>query len=145
MPVVTFYNQHRSFDVEEGANLREFMRKVHVSPYWGLSLFTNCRGHNFCGTCAVEVVEGKGASPRGQEEEGTLRGNLAVAKVVEKNLRLSCQTSIVGDMVVKTHPRRMIDRETTRERFGLLGLATFFLLIFGGVFLFLFLDMIKLF
>ena len=54
MPVVTFYNEHRSHEVEAGTNLREFMRKVHVTPYKGIALFTNCRGHNFCGTCAVD-------------------------------------------------------------------------------------------
>jgi ferredoxin len=119
------------------------MLKVNVTPYKGISMLTNCRGHNFCGTCAVEIVEGKGASPRGQDEEATLRGNLAVAKVVDKNIRLSCQTSVVGDMVVKTHPVRRIDREQTRERLVLLGLVSFFSLVFAGMFVFLLLDMIK--
>lgn len=85
------------------------MLRVNVSPYKGLDMLTNCRGHNFCGTCAVEIVDGKGASPRGQDEEATLVGNLAIARVVDKNLRLACQTTITGDMVVKTHPVRLID------------------------------------
>jgi ferredoxin len=143
MPVVTFHHEHRSFDVEPGTNLRELMLKVNVTPYEGLDMLTNCRGHNFCGTCAVEIVDGKGASPRGQDEEATLTGNLAIAKVVEKNVRLSCQTSIVGDMTVKTHPVRHIDKQKTKERFVLLGIATFFFLAFAGMFIFLLLDMIK--
>lgn len=143
MPVVTFHHEHRSFDVEAGTNLREFMRKVNVTPYKGLSMLTNCRGHNFCGTCAVEIIDGKGASPRGQDEESTLGGNFAIARVVEKNLRLACQTSVTGDMVVKTHPSRLIDKTRTKERVVLLGITSFFLLVFAGMFVFLLLDMIK--
>jgi ferredoxin len=143
MPVVTFYNQHRSHEVSTGTNLREFMQRIHISPYQGLTGLTNCRGHNFCGTCAVEIVDGKGASPRGQDEEATLTGNLAVAKVVDKNLRLACQTKITGDMVVKTDPVRQIDTVRTKQRFVLIGISSFFLLVFAGMFVFLFLDMIR--
>jgi len=143
MPVVTFYNEHRSFDVEPGANLRLLMKANGVSPYTGLDLLLNCRGHNFCGTCAVEVVDGKGASARTREEEGTLAGNLAIAHVVEKNIRLACQTTVAGDMTVKTHPVRRVDREETRRRFGLLGIAAVFLVAFLGTFGILFFDMIK--
>ena len=143
MSVVTFHNEHRSFEVEPGSNLRAMMLKLGVTPYQGHTVLTNCRGHNFCGTCAVEIVDGKGAAPRGQDEEATLTGNLLFAKVVEKNLRLSCQTKITGDMVVKTHPVRPIDKVKTKERFVLLGITSFFLLVFAGMFVYLLLDMIK--
>jgi ferredoxin len=143
MPVVTFHHEHRSFEADPGTNLREFMRNVNVTPYKGLDMLTNCRGHNFCGTCAVEIPDGKGASPRSQDEEFTLGGSLAIAKVVDKNLRLACQTRIVGDMVVKTHPLRQIDKEKTKERMALLAISAFFLLVFAGMFVFLLLDMIK--
>lgn len=143
MPVVAFYNEHRAIEVEPGINLREFMLRVHVTPYSGLDNLTNCRGHNFCGTCAVEVVDGKGVSPRGQDEEATLIGSLAVARFVEKNFRLACQTTIVSDVVVKTHPLRPIDKQKTKERFALIGIASFFGLVLGGMFVFLLLDMIK--
>jgi ferredoxin len=143
MPVVTFYNEHRSYDAEAGSNLRLLMRKIGVSPYRGLDALLNCRGHNFCGTCAVEIVEGKGASPKTREEEGTLGGNLAVARVVEKNLRLACQTSVTGDMVVKTHPARPVDAQETKQRMALLGIAAVFTLVLIGMFGILFLDMIK--
>lgn len=145
MPVVTFYNQHRSFEIEAGTNLREFMLKVNVSPYSGLDMVTNCRGNNFCGTCAVEIVDGKGGSPRGQDEEATLVGNLAIAQVVDKNLRLACQTNIVADMVVKTHPARVVDKVKTKERLTLVGIASVFGLIFTAMSVVLFLDMINLF
>jgi uncharacterized 2Fe-2S/4Fe-4S cluster protein (DUF4445 family) len=91
----------------------------------------------------VELVDGKGASPRGQDEEATLIGNLAIARHVEKNFRLACQTTIVGDMVVRTAPDRPVDKQKTRERFALAGIAASFALVFGAMFVFLFLDMIK--
>ena len=143
MPVVTFYNEFRAHELESGTNLREAMLNVGVTPYKGLDMLTNCRGHNFCGTCAVEVVEGKGASPRGQEEEATLVGNLAIARKAEKNFRLACQTRIVGDMTVRTHPVRELDRTVTKQRLGLLGVVSFFALTFLGVLLYMLLDMIK--
>jgi len=114
-----------------------------VSPYRGLAGLLNCRGHNFCGTCAVEIIDGKGASARTREEEGTLGGNLAIARTVEKNLRLACQTSVTGDMVVRTHPVRPIDAGETRQRIALLGIVTVFALAFLGIFGVLFFDMIK--
>lgn len=143
MPVVTFYNEHRSIEVEPGANLREFMLRVNVTPYSGLDTLTNCRGHNFCGTCAVEIVDGKGASPRGQNEEATLVGNLAIARAVERNFRLACQSTITGDMTVKTHPVRQIDKQATKQRFALIGIASVFALVLAGMFVFMLLDMIK--
>jgi ferredoxin len=143
MPVVTFYNEHRSFDAEAGSNLRLLMKKIGVSPYSGLEALLNCRGNNFCGTCAVEIVDGKGASPRSREEEGTLGGSLAVARVVEKNVRLACQTSVTGDMVVKTHPVRPVDVQETKQRMAVLGIAAVFTLALLGMFGVLFFDMIK--
>ena len=145
MSVVTFHNEFRSHEVEAGTNLREAMLRLGVTPYHGLSMLTNCRGNNFCGTCAVEVIDGKGASPRSQDEEATLVGNLAVAKVVDRNIRLSCQTTVIGDMVVKTHPIRPVDWLRTKERIGLLGIVLFFLITSVGMFAYLFLDMIKMF
>ncbi len=143
MPVVTFYNEHRSLEVEAGTNLRRFMLDVHVTPYHGLDMLLNCRGHNFCGTCAVEIVDGKGVSPRGQDEEATLVGNLTVARAVDKNVRLACQSTIVGDVIVKTFPVRPIDKEKTQQRLMLVGIASFFGLVLAAMFVFLLLDMIK--
>jgi len=143
MPVVTFYNEHRSIEAAAGANLRLLMKKTGVSPYRGLDGLLNCRGHNFCGTCAVEVVDGKGAPARTHEEEGTLAGNLVVVRRVEKTHRLACQTIVTGDMVVRTHPARTVDVHETKQRIALLGIAAVFALAFVGMFGILFFDMIK--
>jgi ferredoxin len=143
MPVVTFYNEHRSIETEPGTNLRRFMLRSGVPPYLGISRLTNCRGHNVCGTCAVEVVDGKGVSPRSEEEENTLGGNFVVARTAGKNIRLACQAKITGDVVVKTHPVRPVDRQATTKRLELTALVAVFVLAMAGMFAYLFLDMIK--
>jgi ferredoxin len=143
MAVITFYNEHRSVEADAGNDLRKVMRRVGVTPYRGFARLTNCRGHNLCGTCAVEIVDGKGGSPRTQDEERTLGGNLLVVHTFEKSIRLACQTRITGDMTVKTFPSRPIDRKSTKQRMVLAGIALFFLLAFLGTFGFLFMDMIK--
>ena len=143
MPVVTFHSEHRSVEADAGTNLRQLMLRVGVTPYAGISQLTNCRGHNFCGTCAVEVVDGKGVSPRSEEEENTLSGNFVIARVAGKTIRLACQTKVTGDVTVKTHPVREIDRPATKQRLQLTGIVTGFLLVFAGMLVYLFLDMIK--
>jgi ferredoxin len=143
MPVVTFHHEHRSIEADPGTNLRQLMLHVGVSPYSGISRLTNCRGHNVCGTCAVEVVDGKGVSPRSEEEENTLTGNFVIARMAGKTTRLACQVKITGDVTVKTHPVRERDRAATRQRVQLTGIVAAFLLVFAGMFVYLFLDMIK--
>jgi ferredoxin len=143
MPTVTFTEEHRAFEVDAGSNLRLVMLRVGVSPYEGVDRLINCRGHNFCGTCAVEIVEGQGASPRTQEEETTLGGSLVVARVVAKNVRLACQTKVTGDMTVKSHPVRPLDAVETKQRIAFAAVALFFGLAFLGTFGYIFLDMIK--
>jgi len=145
MAVVTFSNEHRSLEAEPGTNLRRFMLRSGVRPYRGLSMLTNCRGHNVCGTCAVEVVDGKGVSPRSEEEDNTLGGNFLVARVVGKNIRLACQAKVTGDATVKTHPARPVDRDATRQRLQLTAIVAVFLLALAGMCAYLFLDMVKLF
>jgi uncharacterized 2Fe-2S/4Fe-4S cluster protein (DUF4445 family) len=66
-----------------------------------------------------------------------------VARVVEKNIRLACQTSVTGDMVVKTHPVRPVNAQETKQRLALMGIAAVFALVFLGMFGVLFFDMIK--
>ena len=145
MPVVTFQNEHKAFEVEAGANLREFMMKVGIPPYTPLDRALNCRGHNLCGTCAVEIVGNQGAPTRGQDEEATLRGNFAIAHLVEKENRLACQTNVMGDMTVKTHPAMPIDWMETKQRLTVTGIASFFLVAFLFMFAIMFFDMIKIF
>ena len=144
MPVITLANENTTVEVPVGANLRRVLLNNGVSPYIGLAKLINCRGFELCGTCRVEVVEGKGASPRKDDEEQTLISSTPFyARKIEKNIRLSCQVSVTGDMTVKTYPKVEIDRERTREMMIKSGISALFLLLFGLFFLAMLLDMIK--
>jgi len=144
MPVITLSNEGKTIEVPVGANLRRAMLNNGISPYIGIAKLINCRGFELCGTCRVEVVDGKGASPKREDEEETLISSTPFyARLIEKNIRLSCQTSVVGDMTVKTYPKVVLDMVRTRAMMIKSGISLGFLLLFGIFFLAIFLDMIK--
>ncbi len=144
MPVVHFVNEDKRIEVEEGANLRKVALAQGVNPYTGINKLFNCRGNGLCGTCRVEVVDGKGASSRTKSEENALRGYMPFyARKWDKNVRLSCRVEVKDDIQVKTYPEVTIDMEETKLR-----LATFAaIVVFGGGLLFIIalivLDMLK--
>lgn len=144
MPVITLANENKTIEVPVGTNLRRALLNNGVSPYIGIAKLINCRGFELCGTCRVEVVDGKGASPRREDEEQTLISSTPFyARKIEKNIRLSCQVSVTGDINVKTRPVVELDRPRTIEMMIKSGISAAFLLLFGLFFLAMFLDMIK--
>ncbi|MBI4548140.1 MAG: (2Fe-2S)-binding protein [Ignavibacteriae bacterium] len=133
MPVITLVNEGKTIEVTEGENLRKVLRKHGISPYLGKDNFLNCRGNGLCGTCRVEIVDGKGASPMTPLEEAALVGLAPFyARLVPKNVRLSCRIDVTQDMTVRTYPKVTLDWQRTKERLTLLIIWAFF----GGTFLF---------
>lgn len=144
MPIINFTNENKQVEINAGENLRLAMKKAGISPYDGIKNFLNCYGNGFCSSCAVEVVENKGASARKEEEEDTLISETPFyARKVEKFHRLSCQVSVTGDMTVKTHPKFEIDKETTRLMLIKSGISAGFIILLGLILVVIFLDMIK--
>ena len=89
-------------------------------------------------------MDGKGASPRREDEEKALISNTPFyARQIGKNIRLACQTSVIADIIVKTYPKVEIDMVRTRAMMIKSGISIGFLLLFGLLFLAIFLDMIK--
>jgi ferredoxin len=133
MPVITLVNEGKTIEVAEGANLRKVLLKNGVSPYLGKDKFLNCLGNGLCGTCRIEIVDGKGAPPLSPQEEMALYGLTPFyVRDIPKNVRLSCRIDVTKDMAVKTYPKIGIDRQRTKERLSLTAIWTFF----GGIFLF---------
>ncbi len=131
MPVVHFVHEDKKITVDEGANLRKTARRNGINPYSGLSSIFNCRGNGLCGTCRVEIVDGKGASSRNQDEVSALTGLLPFyARSWGNNVRLSCRVQVKGDMQVKTNPEVSIDMEETKLRWKNLAAVIVFL---GGL------------
>jgi len=144
MPSITLSNEGKTIEVPVGANLRRALLNNGISPYIGIAKLINCRGHELCGTCRVEVVDGKGASPRREDEESTLVSSTPFyARKIEKNVRLACQTSVTGDITVKTRPNVVLDVGRTKEMMVKSGISAAFIVVFASFFLAIFLDMIK--
>jgi ferredoxin len=127
MPVITLVNEGRTIDVAQGTNLRKALLKNGVSPYVGKDKILNCFGFGLCGTCRVEVVDGKGAPPMTPREEAPLVGLLPFyGRKIPKNVRLSCRVDVAGDMAVRTSPAIGIDWQLSKERLGLTAVWLFF-------------------
>jgi ferredoxin len=131
MPVITLVNENKTLELPEGTNLRKALKDNGISPYVGKDKLLNCMGFGLCGTCRVEVVDGKGAPAIQPMEELALVGLMPFyARAIPKNVRLSCRINVTKDMAVKTHPVIAIDKQLTKERLILAGMWLFF----GGSF-----------
>ncbi len=132
MPVLTLVNEGKTIEVPAGTNLRKTLLNHGISPYIGKDKYLNCLGNGLCGTCRVEIVDGKGAPPMTPREEAALEGLTPFyVRRIPKNVRLSCRISIANDMAIKTRPAVGIDRQATKERCSLAAVWAFF----GGTFL----------
>ena len=127
MPVLTLVNEGKSIEVAGGENLRKALLRHGISPYRGKDRLLNCLGNGLCGTCRVEVVDGKGAPPVSLREEMALSGLTPfLVREVPKNVRLSCRIPVTADMTIRTCPEVGIDRQRTKERLSLTAVWIFF-------------------
>lgn len=93
MHTVTVLGQ--TIKCENGANLRQFLLKHDIPLYNGKAKIINCRGIGSCGTCAV-AIEGKVSPPNWKD-----RGRRSLPPhSKERDLRLACQTKVLGDIKV---------------------------------------------
>lgn len=88
--------------VNKGDNLRDALVSNGFDVYRGTTTWTNCAGHQMCGTCIVDLTGGAALTNRkSNDEEGTL--NL---QGCEPSCRLSCVTYVYGDVEVVIRPDR---------------------------------------
>lgn len=97
MPTVTF--RGREIECKEGETLRNVLKRAGLSPHNGKTKTFNCKGFASCGTCAV-AVDGE-VSDVGIREKGRL---LTPPHHPNYDLRLSCQTKVLGDVEVEKYP-----------------------------------------
>jgi ferredoxin len=104
MPKIKFVKEKKELEVPKGANLRQAMMENGISPYAGVNKKLNCGGHARCGTCRVYLKQGDdNAGPRTlMERIRTALGAFSIGH--EDEVRLSCQTTVEGDMTVETTP-----------------------------------------
>ncbi|MDJ0714613.1 MAG: 2Fe-2S iron-sulfur cluster-binding protein [Prochloraceae cyanobacterium] len=93
MPKVTA--QGKTITCDRGANLRKVLLKHGIELYNGNATIINCMGIGSCGTCAVQIA-GDVSQPNWKD-----RGRRSLPPhSPKKDLRLACQTKILGDIRV---------------------------------------------
>ncbi|ELY57467.1 ferredoxin [Natronolimnohabitans innermongolicus JCM 12255] len=96
MPTIDF--RGREIECDRGRILRDVLLEADESPHNGRANYLNCRGHGTCGTCAV-AIEGAVSEPTAAE-----RRRLSIPPHdPDSGLRLSCQTRVDGDVVVRKY------------------------------------------
>ncbi|WP_088891213.1 2Fe-2S iron-sulfur cluster-binding protein [Leptolyngbya ohadii] len=85
----------KTFECDQGANLRQVLLKNGVALHNGQSKIVNCKGIGTCGTCAVQI-EGEVSEPQWRENA---RRSLPPHSL-EKDRRLACQTCVLADVTI---------------------------------------------
>lgn len=85
----------KTFEVDEGTNLREALLAQDIDLYNAGAKIFNCRGHGICGTCVVQV-EGSVSVLTAAETRPTLLH----PQLNDNKRRLACQTKVLGDLLV---------------------------------------------
>ncbi|MBM4165866.1 MAG: (2Fe-2S)-binding protein [Ignavibacteria bacterium] len=144
MPNTIFVNENKTVEQPGITNIRKLAMKNGVQLYSGIDVLLNCRGNGLCGTCRVEVLDGKGVSPMKPIEEGSMMGWIPFyVRSVPKHHRLACQMDAVNDCQIKTHPLYEIDRQASKERRQMFFAWSFFGGIFTAMMIWMLLDMVQ--
>ena len=98
MPKVTA--QGKTFECDRGANLRQVLLRNGVDLYNQQAKLINCRGIGSCGTCAV-AIEGDVCQPNWRD----LTRRSLPPHSPQRELRLACQTKVLGDIKVNKFDR----------------------------------------
>ncbi|MBX3020791.1 MAG: (2Fe-2S)-binding protein [Bdellovibrionales bacterium] len=92
MPTISFVKNHAPIEVESGAILMDALRAA------GLPVASSCQGDGVCARCRIQILKGsENLSPINSVEQ-MLRDRLRI----EKGIRISCQTQVLGDITVDT-------------------------------------------
>jgi len=93
VPTVRFAG--KSIECLAGSNLRMVLLRARLPLYHSVARAIHCRGFGTCGTCAVRV-EGDVSAPTAAEQ----RRLSFPPHDRESGLRLACQITVLGDVVV---------------------------------------------
>ncbi len=92
MPKIRFAKSQKEIEVPMGANLFEVLNEN------GIPVASSCGGEGVCIRCMVKIIEGKeNLSP-----EEDLEIDMKEIHDVTGPMRMSCQTRILGDIVIDT-------------------------------------------
>lgn len=92
MPVIRFVKNYPEITVESGALLMPVLLAA------GLPVASSCHGDGVCAKCRVVVIAGSENLSRVEGVEQMLRDRLKIPK----DVRISCQTKVLGDVTIDT-------------------------------------------
>ncbi|RQG94635.1 2Fe-2S iron-sulfur cluster-binding protein [Natrarchaeobius chitinivorans] len=111
MPTIHYDGER--LECDRGEILRDALLNAGLSPHNGAATRLNCGGRATCGTCAVRI-DGDVSEPSAAERRRLgippLRG--------QDDLRLSCQTEVLGDVDVRKGDGLWGQRERVEEPRG---------------------------
>jgi ferredoxin len=97
MPTVSFAGAR--VECLPGSNLRMVLLRARLPLYASVAAALNCRGNGVCGTCSVRI-EGDCSPPTPAEQ----RRLTIFPHRPDSGVRLACQVSVQGDLVVTKPP-----------------------------------------
>lgn len=90
MPIISFAKNRPPIEVSIGANLMESLLNA------GLPVASSCFGDGICARCRIQIVKGgESLSPI-----GTLEEILKTRLRIPADVRISCQTQVLGDVTI---------------------------------------------
>lgn len=92
MPLISFQKGHAAIFCEVGENLMAVLRQNKIP------VASSCQGDGICGRCRVQVYSGEQKLSAPNETEIFLR----VREKLKANERISCQTKVLGDLLIDT-------------------------------------------
>ncbi|KHD89001.1 MAG: hypothetical protein OM95_05950 [Bdellovibrio sp. ArHS] len=90
MPLISFKKNRAALTVPTGANLMKSLLDA------GLPVASSCDGDGVCAKCKIVIVAGKENLTPENEIEAFLRET----KDLPSDVRISCQTQVLGDITV---------------------------------------------
>jgi 2Fe-2S ferredoxin len=90
MPFIRFVKKRPAIEVAAGANL---MKSLLAAD---LPVASSCLGDGICGRCRIQILEGKENLSKTGILEEILRDRLNLAR----EIRISCQTTVYGDILI---------------------------------------------
>lgn len=90
LPKISFKKPRLAVEVPVGANLMESLQNAQIP------VASSCGGEAVCAKCKITIVSGReNLSPENQNEK-----DLREIHDLSKEVRISCQVSVLGDVTV---------------------------------------------
>lgn len=90
MPLIKFVKNKPSLTVETGANLMKSLLEA------GVPVASSCHGDGICARCRITIIEGRENLSPQNTRELVLREQNSLSK----EIRISCQTAVLGDITI---------------------------------------------